>query len=42
MKEIKETDEKTFYKEKIIEMVGEIDNLKLLIKIYTFIKTWLK
>lgn len=34
--------EKEFYKEKIIEMVEEIDNQELLIKIFTFIKTWLE
>ena len=31
-----------FYKEKILEMLNEIENKVLLIKIYTFIKTWLE
>ena len=42
MKEIKETDEKTFYKEKIIEMAGKIDNVYWLRSIYIFIKTLLE
>lgn len=34
--------EKDFYKEKIIEMVGKIENLAVLIKIYTVVKTHYK
>lgn len=30
------------YHEKIMEMVKGIDSYELLIKIYTFIKTWLE
>lgn len=29
-----------YYKQKIIKMVNEIGNIELLIKVYTFIKTW--
>ena len=42
MKEIKETDEKTFYKEKIIEMVNDISNKSTLKYIYIVISTYLK
>lgn len=34
--------EKEYYKEKIVEMVGEIENQEILIKIFIFIKEWLK
>ncbi len=31
-----------FYKEKIIELLNKIEDKMLLVKIYTFIKTWLE
>lgn len=34
--------EKKFYRERIAEMVGEIENQEILMKIYTVVKTHLK
>lgn len=34
--------EQEYYKEKIIEIVNEINNINLLIKVYTFVNTHLK
>lgn len=38
----KELYEKELYKRKIIEMVEKIEDLALLIKIFTFIEAWLE
>lgn len=39
---MKKSNEKENYKEKIIEMVEEIEDSEILIKIFIFIKTWLE
>ncbi len=38
----KELDEKRILQKKIIEMVEKIEDLALLIKIFTFIEAWLE
>lgn len=42
VEEIEKFSEKEFYREKIIEMVNEIDNIDILAKIFTYVKTHLK
>lgn len=34
--------EKEYYRQKIIEMVRKIESLEILIKIFTFVYTWVK
>lgn len=38
----RETEEEKDYKDSVIEILEEIRDQELLIKIYTFIKTWLE